>query len=50
MPIVKISTINDDEREYERENVNEWVRFAFKIGMQSAFHPLEMSKTLIQVI
>lgn len=34
----------------ERENVNEWARFAMKLGVQSILHPFEYSKVLIQVI
>lgn len=31
-------------------NVNEWVRFGLKLGVQSLLHPFEYSKVLIQVI
>jgi len=37
------------EQNEERENVNEWVRFGLKLAVQSALHPLEYSKVLIQV-
>lgn len=30
-------------------NVNEWIRFAMKLGVQSVLHPFEYSKVLIQV-
>lgn len=33
----------------ERENVNEWLRFGFKLAAQSLLHPFEYSKVLIQV-
>lgn len=31
-------------------NVNDWVRFGLKLGVQSLLHPFEYSKVLIQVI
>lgn len=37
------------EQNEERENVNEWVRFGLKLAVQSALHPLEYSKVLIQI-
>lgn len=37
------------EQSEERENVNEWIRFGLKLAVQSALHPLEYSKVLIQV-
>lgn len=33
----------------ERENVNEWIRFGLKFAVQSALHPFEFSKVLIQI-
>lgn len=33
----------------EQENVNEWIRFGLKLAVQSALHPLEYSKILIQI-
>lgn len=38
-----------DDRERDRENVNEWIRFGMKLGVQSLLHPFEYSKVLIQV-
>lgn len=38
------------ERNYDdRENVNEWLRFGLKLGVQSLLHPFEYSKVLMQV-
>lgn len=37
------------ELQDERENVNEWMRFGLKLAVQSALHPFEYSKVLIQV-
>lgn len=38
------------ERAYDdRENVNEWLRFGLKLGVQSLLHPFEYSKVLMQV-
>jgi hypothetical protein len=33
----------------DTENVNEWIRYGLKIAVQSALHPFEYSKVLIQV-
>ncbi|KAG5674700.1 hypothetical protein PVAND_004652 [Polypedilum vanderplanki] len=33
----------------DKENVNEWIRFGLKLAVQSALHPLEYSKILIQI-
>lgn len=33
----------------DKENANEWIRFATKLAVQSVLHPLEYSKVLIQV-
>jgi mitochondrial carrier len=33
----------------EKENVNDWIRFGMKLAVQSALHPFEYSKVLIQV-
>jgi hypothetical protein len=38
-------TINGDER----QEANEWIRFGMKLAVQSALHPIEYAKTLIQV-
>lgn len=37
------------ERSDDHENVNEWIRFGMKLGIQSLLHPFEYSKVLIQV-
>lgn len=33
----------------EREHVNEWIYYGLKVAVQSALHPLEYAKVLIQV-
>lgn len=39
---------NRDDEE-SSENVNEWLRFGLRMAVQSALHPFEYSKVLIQV-
>lgn len=33
----------------ENKEVNEWIHFGFRLAVSSALHPLDYSKTLIQV-
>jgi hypothetical protein len=33
----------------DRENANEWVKFGLRLAVQSALHPFEYGKVLIQV-
>lgn len=35
--------------EQQQQEFNEWIRFAMKLAVQSALHPFEYSKVLIQV-
>jgi hypothetical protein len=38
-----------EEEVHDKENVNECIRFAMKLCVQSVLHPFEYSKVLIQV-
>lgn len=33
----------------ENKEVNEWIHFGFRLAVSSALHPLDYSKTLIQL-
>ncbi|CRK93857.1 CLUMA_CG007384, isoform A [Clunio marinus] len=48
-PQITISKATISTKDEERENVNEWVRFGLRLGVQSLLHPLEYAKVLIQI-
>lgn len=37
------------DRNSDKDNANEWIRFGMRLGVQSILHPFEYSKVLIQV-
>uniref|UniRef100_A0A1L8E014 Putative mitochondrial carrier protein n=1 Tax=Nyssomyia neivai TaxID=330878 RepID=A0A1L8E014_9DIPT len=41
---INMSSINDQQKE-----LNEWIRFGLRLGLQSALHPFEYAKVLIQI-
>lgn len=46
---MEAQTLEPDVPINEKENVHEWMRFGLKLAVQSALHPFEYSKVLIQV-